>query len=83
MLTSVVKRIDVAVYDLISAANSGSRVSDKLGEEWGNTFGRRYGVVQGGVSLSRLGGHIEQFLAEIRNAENAIKSGQIVVPRKP
>jgi basic membrane protein A and related proteins len=82
MLTSVVKRIDVAVFDLISTVNSGSRVSDKLTEDW-IVFGRRYGVAQGGVSLSRLGGHIDKFSSEIRNAENAIKSGQIVVPRKP
>ncbi len=82
MLTSVVKRLDVAVYDLITTLADGLSVSDTLFLD-SPIFGRRYGVIQGGVSLSYSGGYLENFKSEIINAENGIRSGQIVVPSKP
>jgi basic membrane protein A len=82
MLTSVVKRIDVAVYNLIETVNSGGSLSERL-DSGARIFGRTYGVAQGGLTLARSGGFIEGFIAEISKAENAIKSGQIIVPTKP
>ena len=82
MLTSVVKRIDVAVYGAISTLNSGGSLNERLDPKT-RSFGRTYGVVQGGLTLARSGGFIEGFMAEISKAENGIKSGQIIVPSKP
>ena len=81
MLTSMVKRIDVAVYDVIATAVAGSSINDLLDPS--GIYGRRYGVLRGGVTLSRSGGFIENYSQEILRAENRIKSGEIVVPTKP
>jgi basic membrane protein A len=82
MLTSVVKRIDVAVYDVIATAVAGSSVNDVL-DQSERTFGRRYGVKLGGITLSRSGGFIESYYAKIESAVQAISSGKLVVPTKP
>jgi basic membrane protein A len=82
MLTSVIKRVDVAVYDLIRVVNSGGSLSERI-EPNERIFGRVYGVPQGGLSLARSGGFIEGFMVEISKAENGMKSGQIIVPMKP
>jgi basic membrane protein A len=81
MLTSMVKRIDVAVFDVVEKAISGSSINDLLDSS--GIYGRRYGVLRSGVTLSRSGGFIEGYLQEILRAENRIKSGEIVVPTKP
>ncbi len=81
MLTSMVKRIDVAVFDVVDRAVSGSSINDLLDPS--GIYGRRYGILRSGVTLSRSGGFIENYLQEILRAENRIKSGEIVVPSKP
>jgi basic membrane protein A len=81
MLTSMVKRIDVAVYDVVERAIIGSPINELLDSS--GIYGRRYGVLRSGIALSRSGGFIENYLQEILRAENRIKSGEVVVPTKP
>jgi basic membrane protein A len=81
MLTSMVKRVDNAVYDVIAASVAGSSINDLLDSS--GIYGRRYGVLRSGVTLSKSGGFIENYSQEILRAENRIKSGEIVVPSKP
>jgi basic membrane protein A len=81
MLTSMVKRIDVAVYDVVERAIIGSPINELLDSS--GIYGRRYGVLRSGIALSRSGGFIENYLQEILRAEDKIKSGEVVVPTKP
>jgi basic membrane protein A len=81
MLTSVVKRVDVAVFDLISSVRAGSSVKDLIDRS--GIYGRVYGVKLGGITLSRSGGYIEGFYAKIEFAMNEISSGRLVVPTRP
>jgi basic membrane protein A len=81
ILTSVLKRIDIAVYDVIATAVAGSSVNDVLDES--GIYGRRYGLSRFGISLSRSGGFLDPYLTQIEEVEKAIRSGQIVVPTKP
>ena len=81
MLTSVVKRVDVAVFDLISSVRAGSSVKDLIDRS--GIYGRVYGVKLGGITLSRSGGYIEGFYAQIELVMNEISSGRLVVPTRP
>ena len=80
MLTSMLKRVDNAVFDVISAANSGKKVNDSLG---GGAFGRTYGLKLGGVGVSYSGGYIKKYKAKIDAAAKAITAGKIKVPTTP
>lgn len=82
MLTSSIKRIDVAVYDLVFSSVAGSSVNDVLDRQSG-IYGRRYTVALEGMSLSRSGGYLEPFWNLIEAAQNAIKTGVVIVPTKP
>ncbi len=82
MLTSMIKRVDTAVFDVIATAVAGSSVNDVLDEKAG-IYGRHYDLTLGGVGVSYSGGYIDKYKAQINKAAAAIKSGKIVVPTKP
>ena len=82
MLTSMTKRVDNAVYDVIANAVSGRTVNDILDPKAG-IYGRRYDLTNGGVGVSYSGGYINKYKAKIDAAAAAIKSGKIKVPSVP
>ena len=82
MLTSMIKRVDVAVYDVIQNAVEGRTVNDILDPKAG-IYGRRYDLTNGGVGVSYSGGYINKYKAQIDAAAAAIKSGKIKVPAVP
>ena len=82
MLTSMIKRVDRAVYDVIATAVAGSSVNDVLDDKAG-IYGRQYNLALEGVGVSYSGGYITKYKAQIDAAAKAIKSGKIVVPTKP
>jgi basic membrane protein A len=76
MLTSMIKRVDRAVYDVIATAVAGSSVNDILDAETG-IYGRKYDLTLNGVGDSYSGGYINKYKAQIDRAAAAIKSGKI------
>ena len=82
MLTSMLKRVDRAVYDVIATAVAGSSVNDVLDADKG-IYGRKYDLTLAGVGLSYSGGHINKYKAQIDKAAAGISSGKIKVPTKP
>jgi basic membrane protein A len=80
MLTSMLKRVDSAVFDVIAAASAGKKVNDALG---GGVVGRRYSLKINGIGVSYSGGYIKQYKAKIDAAAKAIMAGKIKVPTKP
>ncbi|CAB4909738.1 unannotated protein [freshwater metagenome] len=80
MLTSMLKRVDNAVFDVIAAASAGKKVTDALG---GGVVGRRYSLKTGGIAVSYSGGYINQYKSKIDAAAKAIIAGKIKVPTKP
>jgi basic membrane protein A len=82
MLTSMVKHVDNAVYDVISEAVSGSQVNDVLDPAAG-IYGRNYDLSRGGVGVSYSGGFITKYKKQIDAATKAIIAGKIKVPTKP
>jgi basic membrane protein A len=73
ILTSAVKNVDVAVYDLIKSVHGGT---PKTGT---NT----YDLANGGVSLSTSGGFINDVLPQINAAKAKIVAGTITVKSTP
>ena len=82
MLTSMTKRVDNAVYDVIANAVAGRTVNDILDANAG-IYGRRYDLAAGGVGVSYSGGYINKYKAQIDAATKAIISGKIKVPSVP
>jgi basic membrane protein A and related proteins len=82
MLTSMLKRVDRAVYDVISAAVNGTTVNDVLDAAAG-TVGRVYGLELDGVGVSYSGDYITKYKDQIDKAAADIKSGAITVPTTP
>ncbi len=82
MLTSMVKHVDHAVYDVIATSVAGSSVNDVLDAKAG-VYGRHYDLALDGVGVSYSGGYITKYKAQIDAAAAAIKSGKIKVPTKP
>ncbi len=81
MLTSMIKRVDRAVYDVIATVVAGSSVNDILDEA--GVYGRIYNLALDGVGVSYSGGYINKYKAQIDKAAAGIKSGKIKVPTKP
>lgn len=73
ILTSVVKNVDVAVYDLIKSVKDGEPLTG-VGE---------YTLKKDGVSLSTSGGFIEDIRDEIEAAREKVASGEVKVKEKP
>ena len=82
MLTSMIKRVDRAVYDVIATSVAGSSVNDVIDANAG-IYGRQYNLALDGVGVSYSGGYINKFKAAIDKAAAGIKSGKIKVPTKP
>ncbi|MFR9725845.1 BMP family lipoprotein [Streptomyces sp. MS19] len=73
ILTSMVKSVDVAVYDLIESVQEGEAPSGT----------HTYTLAEGGVSLSTSGGYIDDIADEIQAATDGIVNGDIVVSETP
>ncbi|HEY5833515.1 BMP family lipoprotein [Streptomyces sp.] len=73
ILTSAIKNVDVATYDLIKS------VQDKKPKTGTNA----YDLSTGGVSLSTTGGFIDDIKAQIDAAKQKIASGEIKVSTTP
>ena len=73
ILTSVVKNVDVAVFDLIKSVQDGKPLTG-VGE---------YTLKKDGVRLATSGGFIEDIHDEIEAARKKIAAGEITVKDKP
>lgn len=73
ILTSAVKGVDVAVFDLISSVESGEALSG-VGE---------YALEDNGVWLAESGGFIDDIMDQINEAKEKIISGEITVSDTP
>jgi basic membrane protein A len=73
IMTSMIKKVDVAVYDFIKSAADGS-------EKTGNNV---YDLKAGGVDYSTTGGQIDDIKSKLDDYKQQIISGKITVPTKP
>ncbi|WP_255955138.1 BMP family lipoprotein [Streptomyces odontomachi] len=73
ILTSVVKNVDIGVYDLVKSVKDGS---PKTGVS-------TYTLAKNGVSLATSGGYIKDIQAKLDNARERIVSGQVKVKTTP
>jgi basic membrane protein A len=73
VLTSMVKRVDVAVYDVIKSVVEGTFAPGE----------RRYDLAADGVGYATSGGFIDDIVPQIEEAKAAIVSGAVVVPDTP
>jgi basic membrane protein A and related proteins len=73
IMTSVVKNVDVAVYDLIKSVKDGKPM----------TGVNSYTLAKGGVSLATSGGFIDDIQPQIEKAKKKIVSGEIKVSKTP
>jgi basic membrane protein A len=72
ILTSMVKRVDVAVFDFIASAVNGKPLSGQ----------HIYDLKVGGVDFSTSGGQVDDIKAKLDAAKADIISGKIKVPTK-
>jgi len=73
ILTSMIKRVDTAVYDTVKAVDDDSFVE-------GNKI---YDLKANGVGYSKSGGFVDDISSTIDDYAEKIKSGEIEVPSKP
>ncbi|MFR9796297.1 BMP family lipoprotein [Streptomyces sp. MS06] len=73
ILTSVVKNVDVGVYDFIKSVHDGKPLTGT------NT----YSLAKGGVSLATSGGFIDDIKPQLDAAKQKIVSGEIKVKTTP
>jgi basic membrane protein A and related proteins len=73
ILTSMLKRVDVATFDMIKSVADGSPL----------TSYQTYDLKKDGVGYSKSGGFIDDITSQIDEAATKIKSGEIKVPTKP
>jgi basic membrane protein A len=73
ILTSMLKRVDVASYDMIKSVADGSPL----------TSYQTYDLKKDGVGYATSGGFIDDIKSQIDAAAAKIKSGEITVPTKP
>ena len=73
ILTSMIKKVDVAVFDFFKSASEGKDLT-------GNHV---YDLKVGGVAYSTTGGHIDDIKAKIESYKQQIISGKITVPTTP
>jgi basic membrane lipoprotein Med (substrate-binding protein (PBP1-ABC) superfamily)/DNA-binding SARP family transcriptional activator len=73
ILTSVLKRVDVANYEIVKDFAQGRFT---LGS-------RTFNVANGGLDLAYSGGHMDDIRTAVEAARAAIVSGRIVVPSRP
>jgi len=73
VLTSMVKRVDVAVYEVLRDRSRGIFTSGV----------RRFGLAEDGVDIVYSGGFIDDIRPQIEDLRAQIIAGDIVVPSKP
>jgi basic membrane protein A len=73
ILTSMLKRIDTAVYDYIKSVDDGSAKSGNI----------TYDLASDGVGYSTSGGYVDDIKDQIDAAADKIKSGEVKVPTAP
>jgi basic membrane protein A len=73
IITSMIKKVDVAVYDYIKAEVDGAF---KAGEQ-------TFDLKAGGVDYSTTGGKIDDIKAKLDDYKQQIIDGKITVPTKP
>ncbi|HET7927948.1 MAG TPA: BMP family ABC transporter substrate-binding protein, partial [Actinomycetota bacterium] len=73
VLTSMVKRVDVAVYEVLRDYSRGIFTSGL----------RRFGLDDGGVDIAYSGGFIDDIRPQIEDLRAQIIAGVVVVPSKP
>ncbi|MEI2766788.1 MAG: BMP family ABC transporter substrate-binding protein [Dermatophilaceae bacterium] len=73
IITSMIKKVDVGVYDFIKAVKDGTF---KAGE-------KAFNLKAGGVDYSTTGGKIDDIKAQLEDYKKKIVDGTIVVPSKP
>lgn len=73
IMTSVVKNVNVGVYDFIKSVKDGTV---KGGHE-------EFKLKDGGVSLAKTGGHLKSIQPKLDKLKKQIVSGDIKVPSKP
>jgi basic membrane protein A len=73
ILTSMLKRVDVATFDMIKSVADGSPLSSY----------QTYDLKQDGVGYATSGGFVDDITAQLDEAAGKIKSGEIKVPTKP
>jgi basic membrane protein A len=70
ILTSMVKNVDVAVYDFFQSANTGTPLSGS----------HVYDLKAGGVGFATSGGFVDSIKSQLEDYQQKIISGEIVVP---
>ena len=73
IITSMIKKVDVAVYDFIKSASDGTEL----------TGNKVYDLKSGGVDYSTTGGHIDDIKSKLDAFKQDIIDGKITVPTKP
>ncbi len=73
VLTSMIKRVDVAVYNLIKSVVDGNFTPGEV----------RYDLAADGVGYSTSGGFVDDIVDQLEAAKAAIISGEVVVPTTP
>jgi basic membrane protein A and related proteins len=73
IITSMIKKVDVAVYDFIKSASEGKELT-------GNQV---YDLKSGGVDYSTTGGHIDDIKSKLDAFKQDIIDGKIKVPTTP
>ncbi|WP_328537071.1 BMP family lipoprotein [Streptomyces sp. NBC_00344] len=73
ILTSVVKNVDIGVYDLVKSVHGGKPM----------TGTNAYSLAKGGVSLSTSGGYIDDIKAQLDAAKKKIADGTVKVKTTP
>ncbi len=73
ILTSMLKRVDVATFDMVKSVADGSPL----------TSYQTYDLAHDGVGYSTSGGFIDDIKSDIDGYGDKIKSGEIKVPDKP
>jgi len=73
VLTSMIKRVDTAVYEITRAFLDGTFTGGEI----------RYDLAAGGVGYSTSGGFIDDIVDQLEEAKAAIIDGSIVVPTAP
>ena len=73
IITSMIKRVDVAVYDTIKKVNEGTFKGGVV----------VYNLANGGIDYATTGGKIDDIKAKIDDFKKQIVAGTIKVPTKP
>ena len=73
ILTSMLKRVDVATFDMVKSVADGSPLSSY----------QTYDLKKDGVGYATSGGFVDDIKSQLDEAASKIKSGEIKVPDKP